>query len=569
MKLRQLRLRQVGLWAIVLGLSLPVWADDHSGGAITGYVRNSSGTPQMGAIVEILGAADHSLTVFTDGAGYYTASGLLPGLYSLKVTAPSFLPALREKIGIRAGVSLSVNVTLSTLLNVMQLGPLRMPPDNDDWKWTLRSVANRPILRVFNDPNAIGGENENQNHDLKGTLSFVAGSEASGYGSGSDMSTSFTLERSISADGRLDFSGNVGYGEGIGVPAAVVRAGFSHQMMDGSGPSLGLTIRRFEPSDPNLHNAALQAMALSAADEMTLGDVVELKFGSELQTIQFLGRVTAFNPYGSANVHVSPNTLLGYAYATSRPVLRHEEGFDSSAAEQNESNPRVSLLGYTPKVERAHHQELSLSRRMGKTNLQVAVFADRVSDTALTGTGQVTASGGFLLPDAASGSFSYEGNRLDTNGMRVVLQRKFSNDLTATVDYAFGGVLDLTQPDVSLQNAQQWISTQRRHAVAGKLSGTFSKSHTQWIASYRWINGPALTPVDMFNASPGQSDPYLNLFIRQPIPTMGFLPAHMEAIIDVRNLLAQGYIPVLGQDGQTVYLVQSARSVRGGVAFTF
>jgi hypothetical protein len=61
----------------------------------------------------------------------------------------------------------------------------------------------------------------------------------------------------------------------------------------------------------------------------------------------------------------------------------------------------------------------------------------------------------------------------------------------------------------------------------------------------------------------------LNVFVRQPIPSVGFLTGHMEAIVDVRNLLAQGYIPVLGQDGQTVYLVQAARSVRAGVAFTF
>jgi len=47
-----------------------------------------------------------------------------------------------------------------------------------------------------------------------------------------------------------------------------------------------------------------------------------------------------------------------------------------------------------------------------------------------------------------------------------------------------------------------------------------------------------------------------------------FLPGHMDALIDVRNLLAQGYVPLLGQDKHTVYLVQSARSgVR--VAFTF
>ena len=39
--------------------------------------------------------------------------------------------------------------------------------------------------------------------------------------------------------------------------------------------------------------------------------------------------------------------------------------------------------------------------------------------------------------------------------------------------------------------------------------------------------------------------------------------------MDVRNLLAQGYVPVLGQDGRTLYLVDSARSVRGGMAFTF
>jgi len=47
------------------------------------------------------------------------------------------------------------------------------------------------------------------------------------------------------------------------------------------------------------------------------------------------------------------------------------------------------------------------------------------------------------------------------------------------------------------------------------------------------------------------------------------MPGQMEALIDVRNLLAQGYVPVLGQDGHTMYLVQSARSVRGGVAFSF
>ncbi len=534
-------------------------------GAISGYVRNVTGDPQMGAVVEILGAANRALTVFTDGAGFYSASGLLPGLYTLKVTAPSFLPAMREKVGIHAGARVNVNVTLKTLLGMMQLGPIRTVSDDDDWKWTLRSVANRPILRIFDDPTVVA---EKQNHDLRGTLAFFSGSPAEGYGSGSDMSTTFTLERSIFSDSRLNFSGNLGYG--VGMPAAALRAGYSHRLANGSEPSLALTMRRFAASDPNLHNAALQALALSANDDFSVGDVLEFKFGSELQTIQFMGRVTAFRPHGSADLHLSPDTVVEYSYTTSRPNLRRdsEKGFDSAPADLSESDPRVSLLNYATKVERAHHQELSVSHRMGKNSLQLAAFSDRVADPSLTGIGEVSSVGGFLLPDLSSGTFSYAGKNLDTKGMRVVLEHKFSADLAATVDYAFGGVLDLARPDVSLQDAQQFISTQRRHSVAAKFSGTAPRTHTRWIASYRWVNGTAITPVDMYNSSPGQSDPFLNVFIRQPIP-VGFLNGHMEAIIDLRNLLAQGYVPVLGQDGQTVYLVQSARSVRGGVAFTF
>ena len=566
---------KLGTWVVVLGLALPVYASEQPG-AISGYVRNASGAPQMGAVVEILtsgigseiGAASRSLTTFTDGLGFYSAAGLLPGVYSVKVSAPAFLPTVLERIGLVPGAHLKVNVTLNTLLGALDVGRIRAVPDDDDWKWTLRSVANRPILRVFDDPPQTA---EKQDHTLSGSLSFLAGSTSDGYGSGSDMNTGFTLERSVFSTGRVGMSGNVGYGDGT--PDAVFRTTYSRVLPDASEPSVALTVRRFAPSDPNLHNAALQALALAMGDSFSVGDVLELKFGSELQTIQFLGRVSAFRPYGSARLHVSPNTVLEYSYATSLPDARVEKGFDSAPADMSESDPRVSLQNFSPKIERAHHQELNLSRRMGKTNVQFAVFSDRIADTALTGAGEVTAAGGYVLPDVYSGTFSYEGGNLNTPGLRAVVQHKFSNDLTATLDYAWGGTLNLSQPDVpqpvSLQEAQQWITTVRRHALAAKFNGTVPRLHTRWIASYRWVNGQALTPVDMFNASPGQSDPYLSLFLRQPIPTMGFLTGHVEALIEVRNLLAQGYVPVMGQDGQTVYLVQAARSVRGGLAFNF
>jgi hypothetical protein len=552
-----LKLHRFATWTIVVGLALPLWASGNDRpGAISGYVRDASGDPQMGAVVQILGAANHTLTVFTDGAGYYVASGLLPGMYSLKVTAPSFLPTLREKVGLKPGANLSINITLSTLLNVMQLGPVRNVSEDDDWKWTLRSVANRPILRIFEDP-----ASEKQDHEFSGTLSFLAGSAAAGYGTGSDMSTGFKLERSIFSTGRLAFTGNVGYGDSL--PAAVVRTRISHRLPNGSEPSMALTLTRFSASDPNLHNTALQAIALSAADDFALGDVLEFKFGSELQTIQFLGHLNAFRPYASADFHLSPDTVVAYDYTTSRPNLRSEKGFDSTPADLSETNPRVSMLAFSPQIESAHHQEISVSHRAGKTNLQVAYFSDRVDDPALTGVGDVTSASGFLLPDITSGTFSYAGRSFNTDGVRLVLQRKIASDLTATLDYSYGGALALTEPDVALREAGQSMSNQRHHAVGAKLSCTMPFSHTRMIASYQWVNGTTLTPVDMFNASPGQSDPFLNVFVRQPIG------GHVEALIDIRNLLAQGYVPVVASDGQTVYLVESARSVRGGVAFTF
>ena len=547
---------------MIVALSLPAWAADRPG-AISGYVRDASGIPQMGAVVEIVGTAARTFTVFTDDAGFYSATDLMPGLYTVKVSVPSFLPAWRDKVGLHPGASTHLNITLSTLLNAMRVGPLRGNSDDDDWRWTLRSVANRPVLRVFDDPATA----DKQGHDIEGSLSFLAGSAAEGYGSGSDMSTGFSVERSVFSTDRVGLKGNVGYGDGV--PAAVLRATYSHMLPDGSGPTMGVTVRRFAPSDPNLHNAALQAFALSAADNFTAGDVLELKFGSELQTMQFLGRMTAFRPHAVVNLHTSPNTVIGYSYATSLPVARDREEFDSGSADLSQGDPRISVSNFSTKLESAHHQELNVSRRVGKNNMQVAVFSDHVNNTALLGAGEVTAASGELLPDLYSGTFTYTGGTLQTRGLRVVLERKLSSDLSATLDYACGGVLDLSRSDVEVQNARQWISNERRQAVAAKFSGTVPRTHTGWIASYQWVNGSALTPIDMFNASPGQSGAYLNLFIRQPIPTMGFLPAHMEALVDLRNLLAQGYVPVIGQDGQTVYFVQSARSVRGGLAISF
>ncbi|MGA9039903.1 MAG: carboxypeptidase-like regulatory domain-containing protein [Terriglobales bacterium] len=561
--------RKLGSLVIAFGLVLPVWAVENPG-SISGYVRNANGVPQMGAVVEVLGSAVSTMKVFTNENGFYSASGLLPGIYSVKVSAPSFLPALRDRVGLRAGASLVVNLTLNTIFDAVQFVPVRGKDDEDDWKWVLRSASNRPILRLLDEHSPQQAQLEKLakgDSDLKGTLSFLAGSPSDGFGGTSDMSTDFSLEKSIFSSGTVALHGDVGYGEGL--PDAVLRASYSHKLANGSAPEVALTVRHLASPDINLPNSDLEALALNTSDDLIVGDILELKFGSELQTIQFMGRQSAFRPFGSVALHLSPDTVVAYGYATSQPDSRTEKGFDSAPADLSESGPHMSISNFTPAVEKAQHHEISVSEHMGKNSLQIAGYFDRVTNPALTGVGEIPGGNGNVLPDIYSGTFTYQGRELDTRGMRIVLQRKLTSDITATVDYGYGGVLDLGKADVSLQDAREWTQVQNRHSLTGKVNGTLPRSKTSWIASYGWLSGQALTPVDMFNASAGQADPYLDIFFRQPIPGTGFFPNHVDVLIDVRNLLAQGYVPVMGQDGRTVYLVQSARAVRGGVAFTF
>ena len=546
-------------------------------GTISGVVRNSSGAPQMGATVQLLGAqAAAAILVYTDSRGHYSAHNLPAGRYQIKATEPSFLPTLRENVSLRSGAAVVINLTLNTLFEALQIMPVRgrTADDNDDWRWTLRSMANRPILRVLDNggPLVVVANSDNQNDRIiKARVAFMAGAEGEGFGSPADQSTSFKVEKSIFSAGTLSLGGNVG--QTLDAPA-VLRAAYSHQFADGERPQVAVTVRRLQAQTMGAEHAAPQALALTLSDQVRLADFAELQYGTEYQTIQFLGRRAAFHPFGALDIHLSPDAVLEYRYASTMPNMTAEKGFDAAPADLSESGPRVSMVGVTPRLERAAHQEISLSRRVGENSFQIAGYMDRIANTALLGVGDSAAddNSGNLLADPYSSTFTYNGGSLHTSGVRAVAQRKFSPWMTGTLDLAYGGVIAASDPSAFMLLGEPSLNFNevRRTAIAAKLSGRIPRSKTSWIASYKWNNGArAVTAVDAFNASPGQADPFLNFFLRQPLPCPGFIPGQMEALIDVRNLLAQGYVPVLGQDGHTMYLVQSARSVRGGVAFSF
>ncbi len=528
-------------------------------GELSGFVRSATGIPQFGAVVEIVHSASQSMTVFTDARGYYSAAGIAPGRYLVRVTAPAFLAAQRESVNLPAGVNTIVNFTLSTLFDAVNLLPSRRPPaQDDDWKWVLRSSGNRPVLRVTG---TVAGRKEEP--EYRGGVALIAGGDGAGYGSSDLGSTAFSLERSLFSTGTLSFAGDLGYG-GI-APATSLRATYSQHFANGSEPTVALTVRRFAGPETTPNHAPLETLSLSVADRITVGDTLELKFGEEMDAIQFVRRVSAIQPFGSAALHLSPNTVLSYGYSTSVPNTRFEKGFDTSPADLSETAPRVTLLGGVPKLEKGQHQELSLSRKLGDTSVQVAAYHDSLRDAAINGVGEPDANALDALDDPYSNNFRFNAGRANLNGVRVVVQHRFGDALVGTLDYGFGGVITASDRS-SFLNLRETLHVAGRQSLAAKASGTSPRTHTKWVASYKWIDGRALTPTDLFNTSPGQTDPFLNLFVRQPIP---YLSRHMELVLDLRNLLAQGYVPVAGRDGRTVYLVQSARAVRGGLSFTF
>jgi hypothetical protein len=558
-------------WSVVVLLLCVAATAGVAPGSISGYVKNTAGVAQMGATVELLGDAGQRQTAYTDTKGFFRLSGLQQGSYDLRVTAASFLPALREDVVLAAGATKVLNITLNTLFEAIRMMPeLKRGDDEDDsWKWTLRSTANRPMLR-FDAGQAVVVETAQQDKATKGTLALFAGDGNGYYGSAPDSGTAFNVEHSLFRTATIGLDGNLGLGYGTGSDG-VLRVSYRRTGDDGWTPTLALVVRHFATPDAVPGRGALQALALSYADGFSLGDLLDFRFGGDAQTIQFLGReANAFRPSGTLDLHLGSNTILEYHYATTEPNTRASKGFDTAPDDLSESAPRMTMVDGEPLLENAHHHEFSLSRRMASGKIQVAYFNDRIKDPALLGVGDITFDPGDILPDPYAGTFSFNGGELEAQGIRLVFQRQLSSQIVATLDYAYGGVLSLEQPNLAWCDVRNSLQHGWRHTAALKLNGTLPRSRTRWIASYRWTSGDnTLTQVDMFNASAGQADPFLNLFVRQPLPRIHGLPLNMEALVDLRNLLAQGYVPVIGPDGHTVYLMQSARSVRGGVAFTF
>jgi hypothetical protein len=263
--------------------------------------------------------------------------------------------------------------------------------------------------------------------------------------------------------------------------------------------------------------------------------------------------------------------MIRYRMTTSTSAMRNADETDAQAW-----MPALSVRNGQLAMERGLHQEIGWERRTENSDTSVLVFGDKIDDPvmeAMVRRGSPAmdsaAAGSLVLYDPSSGMVRAAGPGFSTIGMMATAQHKLGKGSQVRVSYANGTALTLASASQASALAQVLASARARHAQSCSisLSGTLEGTGTRWRATYRWQPETTITPVAMF--AQNADDPYLNLQIRQPIRFHRDGASGFEALVNLGNLLAQGYRPFVLSDGSVLVFAQDQRSVSGGVAFNF
>jgi hypothetical protein len=535
-------------------------------GSVSGLVRDSGGVPQIGAVVELL-RPDLSVvaSAYTDGSGHFAFPAVMPGRYAVKAMGTSFLPSLRENLRIRTHIV--VNLTLNTLFEVMQWLPAEPRAANaqkDDWAWTLRSAANRPLLRWLEDgPLVVVTDRPGGTPKLKARL-MATGQDGTFGENGERFTASVedtpTDSRELLA--RVDFAPDtnegmesmLGFRQELGFAGSVqsVAAVAIHPEIDAAGAE------------------GLDEAAIRTSETMNFGDAMQAEIGASQVVARFGANspntVAAALPFATLGWR-GGNSQVSYRLTTMMP------GTDSADESQPATwLPEVAERNGDLVLEHGVHQELGWERRAENTGMAVLVYADNIRNPVLEAADHL-ASGGTapsgVIFDHASGILHAAAPDYAAAGFEASLERRLPNGNFVRLSYANGDALVMANSARPVPVAQLAAGAHPRRAqmYSIALSGTLEGTNTHWRASYRWQPADTVTRVAPFAVD--AVEPYLNLHLRQPICMRGEGEGHFEALLDVRNLLAQGYRPFLSSDGSLLVFAQDQRSVGAGLAFTF
>jgi Carboxypeptidase regulatory-like domain len=559
---------------LVLGVLAAASAEACAQTSVSGMVRDSSGVPQMGAEVQLL-RSDFTVvaSAYTNSKGHFSFAAVLPGSYAVKAMGTSFLPSLRENVHVRTATV--INLTLNTLYEVMQWLPAQRrtaSTQKDDWQWTLRSAANRPLLRWLEDgPLVVVSEGPNSQPKLKARL--VASGQQGTFGEDGERIT-MEVEETPSASrellARVDFDpatnagmeSMLGFRQDLGFAGAVesVAAVAIHPEIVGAG------------ADGNDGASGLEEAAVQTTERMQFGDMAEAEFGTQQLIARFEqgtpNTIIAALPFAMIGWQKG-NTEIRYRMATALPAPGTGTEIPATAG----LLPAVEMVNGRLVLERGIHQEIGWERRTDASGLQVLLYADSISNPALEARARGTNGGDFAgqaLLDSTSGLMRTAGQGFSTAGVVATFQHRLPRGNFVRLSYANGDALVISgaHSGMTLSALAAAARPHRTQMYSLSLSGTIEGTGTHWRASYRWQPEDTLTGVAPYALD--AAEPFLNLHLRQPMcRARGEHARSIDAMVDARNLLAQGYRSYVLRDDSLLIFAQDQRSLSAGLAFTF
>jgi hypothetical protein len=549
------------------------------GAAVSGVVRDAQGVAQLGALVQVVAENSSVLgTAFTDLHGRYLIPHLIPGKYEVRASAALFVPAMRDNLQLRAGAQAIVNLTLNTLFESATWIPAerrKADEPSDDWKWTMRSAANRPILRLAEDGDVIlvssSVTETRSKHTDRARAEMTAGD--GGFGS-SGVHNVFFLDRTLDDGSGLVLHADFGQQPGGTAirPSTEVATGFESRL---GFAGAGRAVVSYQ-SHPELVSSGgtpgLDAMQMASAQRMQIGDFADIEAGGTLYVVRSSGFASGSRPFLKITAHPVKDWTVGYRMATSQD-LQSFAGLDSV---QPELPIAVMYQGRT-QTEQGHHQEFTASRKAGPGLVQISYYRDSLDRVAVSGGGalvaadiQQTAQPGSngIIADSTTGNFRFLSAGYKTQGVNVTLTEPLSSTMWVAVEYATGaGLAAKDGAEMSLPTVSTSLAPETAQTATIALRGRVVRSGTRVRASYRWQPTRLVTAVDPYASFGDQA--YFSCHLRQALRLGRLLPNGLDATVDVTNLMAQGYRPFLSADGKTLFLAQSPRTVQAGLAFTF
>ncbi len=537
--------------------------------AISGVVRDSHGTPQMGALIELL-TADASMvaSALTDDHGRYIIPAVLPGKYQLRASAAFLVPVTRGNLRLQAGAQAVINLTMTTLYEAANWLPTqgrRAGEPVDDWKWTLRSTASRPLLRLTdeNGQEVSSSSVEARRVVSQGRVELTNGDGAYGQGGLHQvLMINRTLENGDSAVMRADIAD---LGSTVSPRfSADVSAGYEKRSQFGS-TRLVAAMQTHPELTAAGGNAGYGVLRMASAHQMSMGDAVMIDAGTLFAAERLASTMMDTEPYLRVSVRPGDDLLVVYRYASGREL--------QSADDLDRLKPVNPLLGDAqgrPLTGRGMHHEVSVSKKMGSRVMSASGYVDRVNEDSVGGSGVLdmkAEQGMALVADPVTGTFQLATGSFAGRGMSVSLEQSLTPLLKASVQYDLGTAMERERDLVALAQAAAELHAQAAQAVTVMLNGKIVRSGTNVRAEYRWQPQETLTQVNTYNSDPNGA--YLTFYVRQRLACGRFLPNGMDAVVEATNLLEQGYQPVLAADGHTLFLAQVPRSIQAGLAFNF